>query len=120
MLDNLPEFYQLLIPKIVAQLENLPRADRRSLESWLVRQRGEPRTFHLDGVVLETENGDEYGVPFVLFSDDDLKVLKPEVGTNGWRRIAATILEAGGSRVSAAFAGGRRATTIGTCSARSR
>jgi hypothetical protein len=77
---NLPEFYQQLLPSIVAQFEDLPRADRRSLDAWFVRQRGEPRTFHLDGVVLETENGDEYGVPFALFSDDDLKVLKP-----GWQ-----------------------------------
>jgi hypothetical protein len=76
---NLPEFYQLLIPKIVAQVENLQRADAASLEAWLVRQRGEPRTLHLEGVVLETENGDEYGVPFALFSDEELKLLNP-----GW------------------------------------
>jgi hypothetical protein len=81
-LENLPEFYQLLLPKIVAQVENLQRSDRGTLEAWLVRQRGGPRTIHLEGVVLETENGDEYGVPFVLFSDDDLKLLKP--GWNEW------------------------------------
>src|SRR5215475_772559 len=62
VLDNLPKFYQQLIPKFVAESENLQRSDRASLEAWLVRQRGEPRTFHLDGVILETENGDEYGV----------------------------------------------------------
>jgi hypothetical protein len=38
----------------------------------------------LDGIVLETENGDEFGVPFVLFSDDDLKFLKP-----GWQKWLA-------------------------------
>jgi hypothetical protein len=81
VLDNLPEFYQQLIPKFVAESENLQRSDRASLEAWLVRQRGEPRTFHLDGVVLETENGDEYSVPFALFSEADLKVLKP-----GWKK----------------------------------
>ena len=82
--DNLPEFYQQLVPKFVALSENLQRADRRSLEAWLVRQRGEPRTFHPDGIVLETENGDEYDVPFALFSNDDLKVLKP-----GWQKWLA-------------------------------
>ncbi len=84
VLDNLPEFYQQLIPKFVAQSENLQRSDRASLEAWLVRQRGEPRTFHLDGVVLETENGDEYGVPFALLSEADLNVLKP-----GWKKWLA-------------------------------
>jgi hypothetical protein len=75
--DNLPEFYQKLIPQIVAQAERLQRADRRSLEAWLVRQRGEPRTVPLAGVVVETENGDEYSVPFSMFSEEDLKLLKP-------------------------------------------
>lgn len=77
LLDNLPEFYQKLIPQIVAQAENLRRADRASLEAWLVRQRAQPRTIPLQGVILETENGDEYAVPFSLFSDEDLKLLKP-------------------------------------------
>lgn len=84
VLDNLPEFYQQLIPKIVATFENLQRADRASLETWLVRQRAQPRTFRLDGVVLETESGDEYAVPFALFSDEDLKVLRP-----GWEKWLA-------------------------------
>jgi hypothetical protein len=79
VLDNLPEFYQKIIPQIVAQSERLQRDDRRSLEAWLVRQRGEPRTFHLEGVILELEDGDEYAVPFSLLRDDDLLVLKP-----GW------------------------------------
>jgi len=76
-LDNLPEFYQRLLPKIIAKLENLRRDDRRGLESWLVRQRGQARTFALEGVVLEMENGDEYAVPFFLFSAEDEKLFRP-------------------------------------------
>jgi hypothetical protein len=76
--DNLPEFYQKMIPQVVAQEENLQRADRQSLVSWLVRQRGEPRTLHLEGVIIETENGDEYAVPFSMLTDDDLALLKPQ------------------------------------------
>jgi len=78
-LENLPEFYRLLVPKIVAQLANLPRDDSESFEQWLIQQPGQAATFHLDGVVLETENGDEYTVPLVLFSDDEQKLLK-----GGW------------------------------------
>jgi hypothetical protein len=77
LFDNLPEFYQQLIPKIVAQLENLRRDDRASLEAWLVRQRAQPRTLHVEGLVVETENGDEYAVPFFMFSDEDQNLLKP-------------------------------------------
>jgi len=79
VLGNLPEFYQTLIPKIVAQHANLKWNSQFSLESWLIRQRGQAVTFHLDGVVLETENGDEYGVPFELFTDEDQKLFK-----GGW------------------------------------
>jgi hypothetical protein len=54
-LDNLPEFYRELLPKIVAHVEGLPRADRRAFQEWAVQQRGEPKTYHLEGVVLELE-----------------------------------------------------------------
>ena len=82
VLENLPTFYQTLIPQIVAQLENLQRSDRSSLEAWLIRQRGQARTFHLDGVLLETENGDEYAVPLTMFADEDAKLLK--AGWDEW------------------------------------
>lgn len=76
-LENLPEFYQRLIPKIVAHKEDLPRADRRGLRAWLARQQGAPRTFHVDGVVLETPDGDEYAIPFVMFAEADRELLSP-------------------------------------------
>jgi hypothetical protein len=77
--ENLPEVYQRMVPKIVAHFEHLAGDNRRALEAWLVRQKGQPRTFSCEGVVLELENGDEYGVPFFFFSQRDLKVLRP-----GW------------------------------------
>lgn len=77
--DNLPEIYQKMIPFIVAHFDRLNRPDREGLTAWLVRQRGEPRTFTVEGVVLELENGDEYGVPFFFFSDEDQQLLRP-----GW------------------------------------
>jgi hypothetical protein len=85
VLENLPEFYQLLIPQIVGHFENLRNADRWALESWLVRQRGQPRTFRLEGVVFELESGDEYAVPFFLFSEEDLSVMQP--GWDDWQAV---------------------------------
>ncbi len=83
--DNLPEIYQLMLPRIVGHFERINQEDRSGLESWAVRQRGEPRTFKLEGVILEVENGDEYAVPFFLFSEEDLQVLKA-----GWEKWLAT------------------------------
>jgi hypothetical protein len=87
-LENVLEFYQRLIPKIVAHKEDLPRADRRGLRAWLVRQQGAPRTFHVDGVVLETPDGDEYAIPFFMFAETDQRLLSPRWDT--WNKAGTS------------------------------
>ncbi len=82
LFDNLPPIYQRMVPRIVNHFEPLENVDKQGVEDWLVRQHGGPRTFTLEGVILELENGDEYGVPFFFFSQDDLKVLQP--GWDAW------------------------------------
>jgi hypothetical protein len=82
--DNLPEIGQKMLPKIVSHFENTEINDKRELQAWVLKLRGEPRTYACEGVVLELENGDEYGVPFFLFSADDQKLLRP-----GWERWLA-------------------------------
>lgn len=79
LMNNLPEFYRILVPQIVAHQEKLPQADGRSLRRWLIDQGDKPHVFRVQGVVIEDENGDEFAVPFFLFSDADLKLLQP-----GW------------------------------------
>jgi hypothetical protein len=83
-IENLPEIYQRMIPFIVAHFDRLNQPDREGLTAWLVRQRGQARTFTVEGVVLELENGDEYAVPFFFFSEDDQHFLKP-----GWEEWLA-------------------------------
>ncbi|QDV73993.1 SHD1 domain-containing protein [Botrimarina mediterranea] len=83
--DNLPDVYQKIAPRVVAHFENLPTInDKASLERWLVRRRGQPATYKVEGVILELPSGDEYAFPFFLFRDEDLEVLKP-----GWDRWVA-------------------------------
>ena len=79
--DNLPEVYQRIIPQMVAEAGNKV-TDKRTLTSWLASRKGEPQEFVVDGVVLELENGDEYGLPFFLFSEADIEVLRP--GWDAW------------------------------------
>lgn len=79
LMNNLPEFYRNLIPQIVAQEKKLSLADGRALRRWLIEQGDQPQVFHVQGVVIEDEKGDEFAVPFFLFSDADLKLLQP-----GW------------------------------------
>lgn len=83
--DNLPDVYQKIAPRVVAHFENLPTiTDKATLERWLVRRRGQPATYKVEGVILELPSGDEYAFPFFLFRDEDLEVLKP-----GWDRWSA-------------------------------
>jgi hypothetical protein len=84
MIDNLPKVYQKMLPKFVAHFEKIDIDDEAALKSWIKKLRGEPRTYDCDGVLLELENGDEYGVPFFFFSEDDQKTLRP-----GWERWLA-------------------------------
>jgi hypothetical protein len=79
LMNNLPEFYRQLVPHIVAQQEKLPAATGRALRTWLIAQGDKPHIFHVQGVVIEDAGGDEFAVPFFLFSDADLKLLQP-----GW------------------------------------
>jgi hypothetical protein len=82
--DNLSEVYQRMLPKIVSHFENIDFADNREFKSWVEKLRGEPRTYTCEGVDLELENGDEFGIPFFFFSDQDQKLLRP-----GWERWLA-------------------------------
>ncbi|QDU58850.1 SHD1 domain-containing protein [Aeoliella mucimassa] len=81
MFDNLPEVYQKIIPLVVGNAGNKV-TDKRTLTSWLASRKGEPQEFTVDGVVLQLENGDEYGLPFFLFSKEDRNVLEP--GWEAW------------------------------------
>ena len=80
--ENLPQVYQHMVPRIVAHFEQVTSADQRGFEAWVMRLRGQPKSFALEGVVLELENGDEYRVPFFFFSDKDQRLLK--AGWNEW------------------------------------
>ena len=70
-IDNLPPFYQQLLPQVIAHFETLRSPDLSGLEQWLVRQRGRPRTFHVEGVLVELENGDLHTVPFFLLPENE-------------------------------------------------
>jgi hypothetical protein len=82
--ENLPEIYQRMVPRIVSHFEEIELKNEKDLKQWAIKQNGEPRTFISDGVMLELENGDEYAVPFIFFSDENLEMLKP-----GWERWLA-------------------------------
>lgn len=77
--DNLPQIYQQMLLRVIAHEENIEMSDRAALDLWVRGLRGQPRTYHLEGVVLELPNGNEYAVPFFLFAEKDQELLR-----SGW------------------------------------
>ena len=80
--DNLPQIYQQMLLKVVAHVEGIPMPDRAAFDLWVRGLRGEAKTFNLEGVILELENGNEYAVPFFLFAENEQNMLKS--GWNAW------------------------------------
>lgn len=87
--SNLPEIYRRIVLKVVEEFEKVKMADEKDLEKWVLTLRGNPKTFACEGVILEFENGDEYAIPFFLFSESDLKVIRPS-----WEQWSASKAEA--------------------------
>jgi hypothetical protein len=78
-LQNIPRIYQQILPRVVGHFENTKLETPEELNKWVVSLKGQARDYDVEGVLMELENGDEVGVPFFFFSDEDLKVLQP-----GW------------------------------------
>jgi hypothetical protein len=88
--ENLPNVYQAMLPKIVQYYESVEDLDIAGFKRWVMALKGEPKTYTLEGVLLELENGDEYGVPFFFFSEADRDLLR-----QGWEEwLAANEQEA--------------------------
>jgi hypothetical protein len=79
LFENLPKMYQLMVPKIIGHSANAELGDKQALVNFLTSQPGQMTTVTVDGVMLQLETGDQYIVPFVFFSDQDLYVLQ-----SGW------------------------------------
>jgi len=86
LFKNLPEVYRRMIPQIVSHFEGQTFASDRELATWVGQQDGQQKSYVLDGVILELDNGDRYGVPFFFFSDTVQRQLKP--GFSRWRESA--------------------------------
>ena len=74
--DNLPPIYQKILLAVVEHFENFQVANRADLVRWAMGLSGQPKKYNLEGVIIELENGDEYGVPFFLFAEDDRNLLE--------------------------------------------
>jgi hypothetical protein len=64
---DFPNDAQHVVRKFVEYHERTSIPDHQALEKWATRLRGESQTFDLEGVMLQSENGEMFPVPFFLF-----------------------------------------------------
>ncbi|MFK7738177.1 MAG: SHD1 domain-containing protein [Pirellulaceae bacterium] len=70
---------QKVLLKTISRLEKRELETKDDLEEWAKSLRGKTKSYVVEGVLMKMESGDEVGVPFFMFSESDLAVLKP-----GW------------------------------------
>ncbi|MGA2620967.1 MAG: hypothetical protein ABSF26_25370 [Thermoguttaceae bacterium] len=80
----LTELQQYAVLKTVRHFDDTPLPDAAALDNWGARQRGQPRQFKSEAVLLELQDGQQATVPFFLFALDDQQYLRP-----GWERWLA-------------------------------
>ncbi len=85
---NLNLFYQHIVPKVVAEFVDSSVKDEKDLERWLKANQGDPPPLNVEGVLLRLEDGSDLAVPFFLFSEKDLEVLRP--GWEQWKEAQAS------------------------------
>jgi hypothetical protein len=94
--DNLPSVYQAMLPAVVGHFENKQFAGADDLKDWMGKKGFRPMKYKCEGVLVVLENGDEYAVPYFLFSDADRAFLEqgkqeprePDVSTEDRERHA--------------------------------
>lgn len=82
---TLPELHQLAVMMLVNHSEKKQCKTAKDIEDLIVIRKGEPLKFQVEGVLLQLATGETFPVPFFLFSDKDMAVLKP--GWDAWVKV---------------------------------
>jgi hypothetical protein len=77
--SSIDPLHQRLVLKILSHLEGQTIEDEKQLQEWGKSLGAAPKSYKLEGVLLQLEGGEEIGVPFFMFSPEDLAILQP-----GW------------------------------------
>jgi hypothetical protein len=80
--DQLPKIYQDLVLRLISHHENLNINQLSDVTAFLSRQPRQRVAYEVEGVMLELENGEMYGVPFMMFSEEDRRLLR--TGYRSW------------------------------------
>jgi len=88
---SLPPVYQKMLLAILSEEEQQKIESESDLNAWVLTLKGEPKEYHLEGVVMELENGDEHSIPFFMFVDQDRELLQG--GFDEWLAHHGDVME---------------------------
>ena len=88
---SLPPVYQKMLLAILSEEEQQKIESESDLNAWVLTLKGEPKEYHLEGVVMEFENGDEHSIPFFMFVDQDRELLQG--GFDEWLAHHGDVME---------------------------
>ncbi|OYP30470.1 hypothetical protein CGZ80_22290 [Rhodopirellula sp. MGV] len=80
----LDSLHQLVVLKVLSKIEGIALEDEADLKRFVGTLSGQPKTYPLEGVLMELRTGDQIAVPFFMFSDSDLEILK--TGWQDWQK----------------------------------
>lgn len=80
--SELPAILQTVVLRVVALKTDSKITDAEAFGLWVGQQQGVARKFETQGVLMRLENDELVPVPFFLFSEEDLKLLK--TGYKNW------------------------------------
>jgi hypothetical protein len=86
--STLDALHQKLVLAVLSKLEGQTIADDADLRKLAISFQGQPKEYTLEGVMLQLENKDEIPVPFFLFSEQDLELLR-----SGWETWQAADMD---------------------------
>ncbi|EKK00641.1 hypothetical protein RBSH_04088 [Rhodopirellula baltica SH28] len=76
--------HQKLILRVLSVLEKTPLEKESDLNKFVSLFAGQPKTYPLEGVLMELPSGDQIAVPFFMFGEEDLDVL--QAGWENWQK----------------------------------
>ena len=82
--STLDPLHQEIALRVLSELEGTQLSDESDLSQFIKQLDGQSKTYPLEGVQMQLQSGDQIAVPFFLFRDADLNVLK--VGWDAWKQ----------------------------------
>jgi hypothetical protein len=76
--------HQKLILRVLSVLEKTSLEKESDLNQFVAGFKGQPKSYTLEGVLMELASGDQLAVPFFMFSEKDLEVL--QAGWENWKK----------------------------------